>query len=183
MTQLVSALADAIAPLTDIPYAFFGHSLGGAVGFELIRELRRRGAPLPLHFFVSARPAPHLPHKYSPIHHLPQAAFISALEERYGMADAALREPELAALLYPSLKADFEILSTWDYQPEEPIPVPITALGALEDKHATRSELEAWRELTTGPFSIHMFPGGHFYWLNDPAPLLGRMRGALRGNL
>jgi medium-chain acyl-[acyl-carrier-protein] hydrolase len=183
MTQLAVSLADAIAPLTDIPYAVFGHSLGASAGFEVIRELRRRGAPLPLHFFASARPAPHLPQKYGAIHHLPQAAFFSALEERYGMADDALRDPELAALLYPSLKADFEILATWDYQPGEPIQVPLTALGALQDKHAERHELEAWREHTTGPFSIHMFPGGHFYWLTDPTPLLSRMRGALRGDL
>ena len=105
---------------------------------------------LPLHLFVSARPAPHLPQKYGPIHHLPQAAFFSALEERYGMADEVLRDPELAALLYPSLKGDFEILGTWDYRPGEPIQVPLTALGALQDKHAERQDLEAWRELTTG---------------------------------
>ena len=31
----------------DQPFAFFGHSMGAAVAFELVRELRRRSRPLP----------------------------------------------------------------------------------------------------------------------------------------
>ena len=42
----VDALADAIDPYLDRPFAFFGHSMGAVVAFELARELRRRGAPL-----------------------------------------------------------------------------------------------------------------------------------------
>ena len=44
MGPLVAALADNIEPYLDRPFAFFGHSMGAVVAFELARELRRRVA-------------------------------------------------------------------------------------------------------------------------------------------
>ncbi|MGH1555837.1 thioesterase II family protein [Streptomyces sp. L7] len=58
LAPLVRALADAMEPLFDRPFALFGHSLGGLVAFELARLLRRRGWPVPCHLFVSASAAP-----------------------------------------------------------------------------------------------------------------------------
>ena len=56
---LVQALADALQPyFQGLPFVFFGHSMGAMLGFELARELRRRGQSLPLHLFVSGRRAP-----------------------------------------------------------------------------------------------------------------------------
>ena len=176
MGQLIAALQEAVRPHLDVPYGIFGHSLGATIGFELARALRREGAPLPVHLFASARSAPHLPHQTRPIHHLQQAAFLTALEEEYGVADQALRNPDIAALLYPALQADLEILETRTYMPEEPDPMPITACGALDDRCVSRPALEAWREQTSGQFSLYMYPGDHFYLLRDPAPLLSRLR-------
>ncbi len=35
-------LADAVEPLTDLPFGLFGHSMGARVAFELTRELQPR---------------------------------------------------------------------------------------------------------------------------------------------
>ena len=40
---VVEALSDEIRPHLDVPFAFFGHSMGAAIAFELARSLRRRG--------------------------------------------------------------------------------------------------------------------------------------------
>ena len=58
---LIRNLADLLAPHLDEPFAFFGHSMGGLVAFELARTLRARGARLPQHLFISAAAAPELP--------------------------------------------------------------------------------------------------------------------------
>src|SRR5262245_14802813 len=44
---LVEQIALAVRPLLDMPFAFFGHSLGAFVAFEVARSLRRAGAPMP----------------------------------------------------------------------------------------------------------------------------------------
>src|SRR5450432_2603488 len=59
MVPLVEALANAIEPYLVEPYlarpfAFFGHSMGAVVAFELARLLRRRHQPLPKMLIASS---------------------------------------------------------------------------------------------------------------------------------
>lgn len=39
LLPLVAAIGQALPPYLDKPFAFFGHSMGGAIGFELARYL------------------------------------------------------------------------------------------------------------------------------------------------
>ena len=68
---VVEAMAPALRPVLDRPYALFGHSMGAMLGFELIRHLRRRGDPV--QFFVSAARAHAAAPAGAPIHALPEA--------------------------------------------------------------------------------------------------------------
>src|SRR5690349_6176795 len=81
---LVGALADALGPALDVRFAFFGHSFGALVCFELVRELRHRGYPPPCHLLVSGRPAPQLPRRYDALSELPDTEFLEQLYQRYG---------------------------------------------------------------------------------------------------
>jgi medium-chain acyl-[acyl-carrier-protein] hydrolase len=181
MVELIPALVEVIRPRLDVPYAVFGHSLGAATAFGLVLALRRAGAPLPASLFVSACPAPQLERELRPIHPLPQAAFLQALEERYGIADGTLRDPDLAALLYPALQADMEVLETWAYQAEDPLPVPLTACVGASDLTVTRDALDAWRAQSSESFTLHLLNGDHFYLLSNPPPLVRLLRDALAG--
>src|SRR2546423_15412499 len=42
LPPLVEALAESLRPYLDRPFAFFGHSLGALVAFELARRLHRK---------------------------------------------------------------------------------------------------------------------------------------------
>ena len=48
LSSLIDALADVLYPYLDFPFAFFGHSLGSLISFELTRWLRRQKAPCPI---------------------------------------------------------------------------------------------------------------------------------------
>ena len=58
MDRLLALLVNGVLPYLDRTVAFFGHSLGALVAFELARALRREGLPTPAHVFVSGRRAP-----------------------------------------------------------------------------------------------------------------------------
>src|SRR5437763_149373 len=47
LSDLVQALRQALAPYMDKPFVLYGHSMGGLVGFELARLLRKEGGPQP----------------------------------------------------------------------------------------------------------------------------------------
>ena len=63
MQQLIDTLIDDLKPEMDIPFAFFGHSFGSLIAFELGRNLRKRNLPQPIHLFASAFPDPRVPTK------------------------------------------------------------------------------------------------------------------------
>ncbi len=160
---LIQALADALQPWMDMPFVFFGHSMGGMISFELSRELRRRGKTLPLHIFVSGRRAPQQPAREEPIHDLPELEFIEKLRELNGTPEEVLQHAELMKLLVPVLRADFAVNETYTYTEEEPFDFGISAFGGLGDVEVTKEDVENWRVHTRGRFRIRMLPGDHFF--------------------
>jgi medium-chain acyl-[acyl-carrier-protein] hydrolase len=152
-----------LLPALDRPFAFFGHSMGAAIGYELAQLLRRDYHIEPTHLFVSGRHAPQLPDETPITYSLPEPEFVEELRQLNGTPAEILEHPELLKLLLPLLRADFELIQTYVYSSRPPLDCPITAFGGIEDKEVSREHLEAWREQTRASFSLKMFPGDHFF--------------------
>lgn len=162
MPALVETLAEELRPLLDRPFAFFGHSLGAIVAFEVARILRGR-APAPMHLFVSGKIAPHLPDPAPRIHKFSDNAFLRELQNLKGMPQAVLDSKELLEITLPAVRSDFTLLETYKYEPQPPLVCPITAFGGLEDPRTTENGLEGWRTETTASFDLVMLQGDHFF--------------------
>lgn len=164
MEPMVDALATALDPfLDDVPFAFFGHSMGSAIAYELCHRLRRDGRPEPQVLIASGRRAPHLQGEDKADYLLPDDAFIERLRDMQGTPEEVLANKELMALMLPMLRADFELIDTHASTSYPPLDLPIVALGGDRDDEVPREELEAWSELTDGQFTMRMFSGGHFF--------------------
>ena len=172
LTPLVQAAAAALIPYLDVPFAFFGHSMGALVSFELARYLANEHGVKPAYLFVSGHSAPQIPDSDPDIHDLPEAEFVKKLREFNGTPDAVLDHPELRAIILPILRADFAICATYGYEDGRPLDCPLTALGGLRDPYVGRDALDAWREQTKRSFSLHMFPGDHFFLQTDQQMLI-----------
>jgi medium-chain acyl-[acyl-carrier-protein] hydrolase len=179
MLPLVQAIALSLRPYLNQPFAFFGHSMGGLVSFELARLLRQTYGCSPSHLFVSGRRAPQLPDSDAPIHALPDAEFLEELRRLNGTPDAVLQNGELMQLLLPTLRADFAVLETYAYTPAPRLDCPITVFGGLQDQEVCCGGLEAWREQTHAAFSLHMLPGDHFFLHTAQSLLLQSLHQAL----
>lgn len=160
---LVEELGRAVRPYLNKPFALFGHSMGAMISFELARLLRREGAPAPVHLFVSGRRAPQIPDTDPTTYNLPDAALVEELRKLNGTPPEVLEHPELMELMLPLLRADFEVVETYDYKPEPPLGCPVSAFGGLQDFEVKREHLEGWREQTTSEFALRMFDGDHFF--------------------
>jgi medium-chain acyl-[acyl-carrier-protein] hydrolase len=169
--QLVQDAGQALAPYLDKPFAFFGHSLGALIAFELARYLKREYSESPVHLFASGRCSPQTTN--GP---LDLKLFDSKLPEmlrRYnGTPEEVLDDPELMELILPVLRADLALCKSYIYTPQLPFSFPITAFGGLDDHGVPRRYIESWREHTTGPFVLRMFPGSHFFLNTSRLPLL-----------
>ncbi|XVQ85647.1 thioesterase II family protein [Microbispora siamensis] len=177
MDPAVRTVALALRPYLQGSYAFFGHSGGALLAFELAKALRPRGMR-PAHLFVSGQPAPHLPPVAPHIHALPDDEFRAALHRLGGMPAGVVSDDELMRLLLPALRADFTLWEGYRHRQDPPLPTPITALGGAADDRAPAESLRAWRDHTTAAFTTRLFDGGHFY-LNDSAAELTAVLGAV----
>lgn len=163
MAEHVAALAAACAPYLGDPFAFFGHSMGAVVAFELARYLRRRHQPLPRLLVVSGARAPQFRRGHVPPSEPGEAEFIAELRRLEGTPQEVLDNPELMRMILPALRADAAIYRSYVYAEEPPLDCPIRAYGGTEDPNVRREHLEAWSQQTTASFELRLFPGGHFF--------------------
>lgn len=163
VTQIVQDVTIALQPYFDKPYAFFGHSMGALISFELARHLRRLYGTEPAYLFMSARPAPHLERTEPFRHTLSEDAFIEELRRLNGTSEEVLNNPELLSLVLPILRADFSVCETYTYQDEDPFNCPITVYGGLQDRPISRAALSAWTRQTRRAFTLRYCPGDHFF--------------------
>lgn len=161
--SLVRSIADGIYPYLDKPFAFFGHSMGALISFELARFLRKEHQINPVHLFFSGRCAPQTPPISPPIHQLSKPDFLEALRHLNGTPKEVLENPELMELILPILRADFSIVETYSYEAEDPLGCPFSVFGGLQDPETTIDGLEAWKVQTTQETSIYLFSGNHFF--------------------
>jgi medium-chain acyl-[acyl-carrier-protein] hydrolase len=154
--------------------------MGALISFELARYLRRHAKPQPTHLFISGARAPHLPDPEPPIHHLAEREFIQAIKRLNGTPEEVLQHEELMKILLPYLRADFEVCETHIYQPEEPLPMPITVFAGWQDKNVGPQRSEAWCEQTVGACAVHMFAGDHFFLHSSRKELLQTLSHALK---
>lgn len=170
---LVSCLAQVLRPYLDTPYAFFGHSMGALISFELARYLRREGqAGNLVHLFVSGHRAPQEPDQDPPTYHLPEPEFLEELRRLKGTPEEVLQNPELLHLLLPLLRADFSLCETYCYIYERPLSCPISAFGGLQDAEVPTATVPSWQKQTGGSFRLRFFAGDHFFLHREQAALI-----------
>jgi len=163
LSQIVDAVVPELLPYLDKPFAFFGHSMGALIGFEIASLLRRRYRTQPAHLFVSGCRAPQIAPTKPPTYNLPDGRFLEELRRLNGTPEEVLGNPEIMQLMEPLLRADFEVAETYTYTQTAPLDCPITAFGGLGDEEVNRTEVKAWCEQTSAAFSLQMFPGDHFF--------------------
>jgi pyochelin biosynthesis protein PchC len=171
MNALAAAIREALLADTGRPYAFFGHSMGAAVAHETARALREVGAAEPERLVVSGREAPQYTPEPKEGDNTEEAALVE-LEHFGGTPPELLDDPEARALFLPRFLADRRLLHHYRPTGGRPLTCPVSAMVGSRDLRSTIAQAEGWSAVTTGPFDLTVFPGAHFYLLEDPGSAL-----------
>ncbi|EEL19433.1 thioesterase [Bacillus toyonensis] len=142
-------------------YSIFGHSFGGLVAFELIRNF---DFFTPEHVFISGMGAPHKRKSHSFFHLLPDDQFIEKIKHMNGTPSAVLENKELMDLFLPILRADFKMNNEYQYNTESSrIKEDLSIIFGNKDHIIDRNNILSWRDLTDGDCDFFEIDGDHFY--------------------
>jgi medium-chain acyl-[acyl-carrier-protein] hydrolase len=163
MDGLTEQLSPVLGEFLDRPFYFFGHSMGALIAFELAHVLRMRYGVEPEALFVSGREPPSVPGRETGIHLLPKDRLVARLRLLNGTHPDLLENEEILELILPVLRADFELVQTYSFRRGVKLTCPIRAFGGSQDPDANKEIIRQWRDFTSGPFSMEIFEGDHFF--------------------
>jgi len=178
--RLAAVVSDELGRFLEPPFAFFGHSMGALLAFEIARNLRRQARPGPGCLIVSAHRAPHLHDEQDRIHDKPTSKLVQELRRLNGTSAEVLGNRELVELILPVLRADFKAAELYRYIEEPPLQCPIVAYGGTRDGMVSESQLAGWSAHTNGGFAQKMFDGDHFYVNTQREELIAQLAFDLR---
>jgi surfactin synthase thioesterase subunit len=172
--DLADHVFHAVRTVTDRPFALWGHSMGAVLAFEVALRLQRHGLPAPVRLFASGRRAPSC-HRAEHLHEGGDEAIVAELKSLGATASTLLSDPELRAMILPAVRADYRAIETYRYRPGPPLGCPVTVLVGDSDQHVTLDEARAWADRTIAETDLHVFPGGHFFLVDQVAQVVDRV--------
>lgn len=170
LNTMIDDLVEVIKPYLDKPFAFFGHSMGAMIAFELTHKLKETYGKIPRHLFLSSMCAPHL-EKKSNYQSISDQQLLSDVFDLGGMNLEASKDKKLMNLILPILRNDLQLCDDYYCCSREPLNIPVTILGGHDDKVVNACDLLEWDKYFKNVFNVCIFKGNHFYFKDD-FPLL-----------
>jgi acyl transferase domain-containing protein/surfactin synthase thioesterase subunit/acyl carrier protein len=190
MNVFVDRVLEAMEGLMDVPFALFGHCLGGLTLYETARRMVAEGRGRPRHLFCSGSRAPDRAEQIGRfekklVRHMISQPGYQAKQPPYRQSDAVFAEiirqfdmaatdqfldnPELRRLMLPAVRAEFEMTSKYRFQPARPWDIPITCFVSRGDLYVSREDVLGWGRFTNSRLQVHMREGTHYSIFEDAA--------------
>lgn len=168
MLNAVEDVYNIIKPIIiDCDYAFYGHSMGTIIAFELCRKIMGENERQPLHLFVSGRYPPSTRRTEKYLSRLPDNIFLEEVCKLGGTSTELVVNKELCDIFVPILKADYRIIEEYKYiNSDRKFNYGITAFNGKDDLEVTYNEVKEWGQHTLLQNPIYEFEGNHFF-IND----------------
>lgn len=182
--ETVSGLVQEMLPIfyekvaDGVPFAFWAHSVGTWVAFEMLQLMRKIGLPMPQVVFMNAFCAPQLPEAVRPWRVNRQISDKEMKDELMlwdeghfgGRGKIVYDEPEWTKTWLPMMRCDFRLFDEYTYTheaaPKFDFPIHSTH---MESEHFIKAEwVQMWRDCTTGSFDYAVQSAGHLTCVYDP---------------
>ncbi|MDF3833562.1 alpha/beta fold hydrolase [Cupriavidus basilensis] len=174
---LASAMTDALCrhrAHAGMPYALFGHSMGGLLAWRVCHLLRERGYGLPRGLVVSgcAAPTRRDSRRLAPLRG--DAALAEDLRKHGGTPEAVFADPELLRMTLDVLDADYRVCESFQRADVPPLPMSLHVFAGHDDP-ILPADLHAWAIESQVGHTLDWFAGGHFFLHDDPAAVVRRL--------
>ncbi|MHC6529713.1 thioesterase II family protein [Vibrio proteolyticus] len=163
---------------TDKPFAFFGHSMGGLVAYELTLLLQQQNK-YPLWLGVSAFHPPHYKNREclsrSGLNDEELLGYLSKLgggNKINGLSESL----EVKLLILDVVRNDFRLIDNWLMSVSEiKKTTKFHCFSAIDDCVANPVIMDGWQQYIDCPLDHTVFNGDHFYLEVQKKPLLDKI--------
>ncbi len=163
LEDLLEDLEQSILPLLDGPFAFYGHSFGGIIIFELTRLLKKKHGLEPVHFYSSATMAPQMTYTWKNLDVMAQTTISSNSEQKLLGLMSYIEDMDYVKKILPIMRLDMGLLINYDFVEDDKFNCPITVFSAIEDEVTLPEEMTPWKEHTAVEFNQELVHGDHWF--------------------
>ena len=159
--------------LDSAPYAFFGHSLGSLLAYELAQKIKASNIRQPTHLFFSGKASPNIKNVKEKNFHLMDAEkFKKEVIHLGGTPPEFFDHPELVDLFVPLLRNDFKLAETIVCKNEvAPFRCDISVFLGKNDE-ISAEQADGWKFHMSQNCSVYYFNGGHFFLHHEIQPIV-----------
>jgi surfactin synthase thioesterase subunit len=167
--QAVKDLANEIMVFANgRPFGLFGHSMGGAIAYEIANLMQEQQLTESVLFIVVSSTFP--PHRHDPntphsprYYDLSDRDFIKHLIDTGGIKAQLAEHSDLMAKYLPLIRQDYRLYQQYQPKVRLPLAIPLYALwGNQEDE--SNKEMIRWADYCDAFAGTKAYSGGHFYW-------------------
>jgi surfactin synthase thioesterase subunit len=158
------------------PVTVFGHSFGALLGYEITKAVWRAWDSWPCALVLAACRAPEM-WVGAGRGLVDDSAELNRLLVARGLSPDDLDE-DSRDLMLEVLRRDARLSVSYTGRDLVPAGCPVEAWGGEADETVSPSQLEGWRELAGAGFRVRLFPGGHYFYLDEPGKV-PRLLGAI----
>lgn len=156
-------LYQGISDNLDNSYAFFGHSLGCLLIYELMQIIARNNRECPIHIFLSGGIPPHFKGK-TDLHTYSDQEFLTEIIRMGGIPESIVENKEFLNFFLPLIRSDYKMYETYTAKADFfKFPCAITALSGTKDYLANFESSKNWSLYTMKSCSHKLFEGDHFF--------------------
>lgn len=180
--DLFSILAKELDKLDDFEYAFFGHSMGTVIIYELMKKIKQYNYKEPIHIFMSGRVPPSFQEKKI-IHNLSYDEFKREISNLGGVPDDIINNNDVFDIFLPILRADYKIIETYKFSKSPKWNFDISVLNGRNDPEVEDYYISKWDMYTNKKCNFYLFDGGHFFINENTAEVVEKINNILIRNL
>lgn len=169
---LIEDAFQALLPYLARPHAFYGHSFGGRLAYELTHQASAAFPGMTRRLFVGGCRTPDYPQPLPYLHLLPDVEFVAALRAMGGTPEEVVGNAELMRLLLPAIRAEIQLAEEWENRHAQGVDVPITAVCGSADPIAGPDLMRGWTGFSLRDGEFIELSGGHFFFETHRADLI-----------
>lgn len=175
---IIDNVINEMESMPDIPFLFFGHSMGALIAYETAVKCYQMKLRLPKKLIVSGMKAPDILSDMNQkpgdikLYELENEKLRSAILDLGGMPDILKQNERFLDVLLPIFRSDLKLCETYRIENKEKLPIDIDILGGDNDTLSSLDQLEAWKEYSLNKVKSTYFKGGHFYFYDNLDMLL-----------